>query len=185
LWAYGARIRIEAKPALASEDAAISGARLRSATTQSLLAQAGQGFLLGLGLILTLGWVVSGEWGDLWMNGARWELFLFWLLPLFPYFAAEELMLSPLAGDKRAAVTRWTCFLLLRLLMWLPLVVLALSGMSQQALIVVMGLVFLLFSVVQRWAADAVQRRCESIIAAALFSTLQAAWFIAAVFPLM
>jgi hypothetical protein len=56
---------------------------------------------------------------------------------------------------------------------------------SNQILIPLLALYLGLFSLFQRLAADAIRRRSSSALAAAVFSAILAAWYIAAVFPLL
>lgn len=153
--------------------------------TLSLFLQAA---LPGLYLVLFFGWAVSGDWGDLWMNPVRWGRFLFLIPLLTPYFFAEELALGPdvgtFAADPKGVVTRWATFFTLRLVLWLGLLLSVFLLGSNEILMVVMGLVFAVFSFVQRLAANTVRVRTGSSLAAGFFSAILAAWFIAAVFPL-
>jgi hypothetical protein len=56
---------------------------------------------------------------------------------------------------------------------------------SNQILIPLLALYLGIFSIFQRLAADAVRRRAASLLSTVIFSAILAAWYIAAVFPLL
>jgi len=99
-----------------------------------------------------------------------------------PYFLAEELALGP-AGFTRLA-RRWTRYVLLRLILWLTLMFGILVLFSGQVLLALLLPYLLIGSLGQRLGADWLRHHTGSPEAAALFSAILAAWFMAAVFPL-
>jgi len=145
------------------------------------------GAALGVAAILAIGWAVSGEWGDLWMNGARWWRFLVLAPLLLLYFLVEESMLGGIAagGQSSAIWRRWLAYFTRRGILWLAMLAALLFLHGTEILVLVMGLVFLGFSLAQRAAGDAVRGRFGSAEAAAGFDAILAAWFLAAVFPLL
>jgi pimeloyl-ACP methyl ester carboxylesterase len=137
---------------------------------------------LGLLIILAVGGWLNLQIADLWLTPARWWRFLV-LVPLgVPFYLAEELALGPPGAISRAA--RFTLFIALRLVTWLVLVLALLVFSNQQILILLMGMFLAVLALAQRMGADAVRRRTGSAAAAALFSAILGAWFIAGVFPL-
>jgi len=142
---------------------------------------------VGVGMILAIGWAVSGEWGDLWMNGARWWRFLLLAPLLLPYFVVEESLLGErgAAWSGSATVRRWLAYFTRRGIIWLAMLAALLFLHGSEILVLVMGLVFLGFSLAQRAAGDTIRQRFGNAEAAAVFDAILAAWFLAAVFPLM
>ncbi|MGH9817460.1 MAG: hypothetical protein ACRD6I_15420, partial [Candidatus Acidiferrales bacterium] len=103
---------------------------------------------------------------------------------MLPYAVAEEWALGvPLAG-KGAAWRRVFRALALRALIWAMMILAFLVLRSNQVLIPLLAVYLALFSIAQRLGADAIRRRTGSAAAAAVFSAILAAWYIAAVFPL-
>ncbi len=144
------------------------------------------GAALGLGVMLSLGWAISGEFGDLWLNSERAWRFLVMAPLLFPYFWMEESLLGEAgaAPAERGAFLRFTAFFLRRGILWLAMLAALLLLRGSDILVLVMGLVFFGFSLAQWLAGNALRRRwlCEEGPAA--FNAILAAWFLAAVFPL-
>jgi len=139
--------------------------------------------VLGFATILAFGAWLNWQMTDAWLNAPRWLRFAALLPILWIYSYAEEVMLGPVQAGKRRAL-RFAIFLLLRLELWAACAVAAYSLASGQMLIVILFTFLLAFSVLQRLATDALRLRTGSATAAALFSAILAAWFIAAVFPL-
>jgi hypothetical protein len=129
---------------------------------------------------------------DVWLNAPRWWRFAVLIPLLVPYALAEELALGPPAEGWRArspsvllgAGRRFALFLLLRLVLWLGTALGLFVLLSGEILVVLLAVYLAAFSIAQRLGADALRRRTGSAAAAAVFSAILAAWFIAAVFPI-
>jgi hypothetical protein len=133
-------------------------------------------------VLLIVGAWLNWQTTDLWMNAARWWRFAV-LVPLgVPFYLAEERALGAPAAAPR--LRRWTLFVLLRLVAWGAMVIAFLVFHNEQILILLLGPFLALLAVAQRIGADSVRRRTGSAPAAALFSAILGAWFIAAVLPL-
>jgi pimeloyl-ACP methyl ester carboxylesterase len=139
--------------------------------------------VLGLATILAFGAWLNWQLDDAWLNAPRWLRFTAMVPILWIYSYAEEVILGPVETGKRRAL-RFTLFLLLRLELWAACAMAAYSLASGQILMVILFTFLAAFSILQRFAADALRLRTGSATAAALFSAILAAWFIAAVFPL-
>lgn len=139
--------------------------------------------VLGFATILAFGAWLNWQLDDAWLNAPRWLRFAALLPILSIYSFAEEVVLGPVQAGKRRAL-RFGIFLLLRLELWAACAVAAYTLGSGQILIVILFTFLLAFSFLQRLATDALRLRTGSATAAALFSAILAAWFIAAVFPL-
>jgi pimeloyl-ACP methyl ester carboxylesterase len=150
-----------------------------SITTRQKLAAAVLGFAVILGFGAWLNWQMT----DAWLNAPRWLRFAALLPILWIYSYAEEVVLGPVQARKRR-VLRFGIFLLLRLELWAACAVAVYAFGSGQILIVILFTFLLAFSILQRLATDALRLRIGSAPAAALFSAILAAWFVAAVFPL-
>ena len=148
------------------------------------------GAALGLATVLAfsawLGWQAT----DVWMNGARWWRFALLAPLLLLHSLAEEKALgwerSAEAGAANwgGRLRRYFIFFLLRLMVLLA-VALPLGGWQiERVLILLLTPYLVIFSVGQRLGADAVRRESGSLAAAAVFSAILAAWFIAGVFPI-
>jgi pimeloyl-ACP methyl ester carboxylesterase len=139
--------------------------------------------LLGFATFLAIGAWLNWQVDDTWLNSARWLRFAA-LLPIMYIFSfAEEVLLGPVRHGKLRAL-RYAVFLGLRLEIWLACLLAYYTLASGQVLLPLLVAFFALFSVLQRLATDALRRRTGSPEAAALFSAILAAWFIAAVLPL-
>lgn len=145
------------------------------------------GVAVGVVTFLAVGWWLNTQWYDAWMNAERWWRFAVLVPLVLPYFWVEELALDKLSEEKQVrrytSLRRWGIFLLLRIITWAAMAAALWLLDSQQVLIVLMTMFLLAFSVLQRAGANAVDRRAGRA-AAASFSAILAAWFIAAVFPL-
>lgn len=139
--------------------------------------------ILGFATILAFGAWLNWQLTDAWLNAPRWLRFAALLPILWIFCYAEEVMLGPVGAGKRRAF-RFAIYLLLRLELWAACAVAAYSLASGQILLVILFTFLLAFSILQRLATDALRARTGSAPAAALFSAILAAWFIAAVFPL-
>ncbi len=142
------------------------------------LAAAALGLLVFCGLGAWLNWQLM----EVWLSGVRW----FYFVPLFvanlPYAMAEEVALGP--PEKSRRFERFGTFVMLRLILWLALLAGILIFLSGQVLMAVFVTFFATVSLGQRFGGDALRRRTGSAAAAAIFSAILAAWFMAAVFPL-
>jgi len=104
---------------------------------------------------------------------------------MLPYAFAEEWALG---APRSSAIDVWRRLLralALRGILWAAMLLAFLLLHSNQILIPLLTLFLALVSVAQRLGADALRRRSGSAAAAAVFSAILAAWYIAAVFPLM
>ena len=142
------------------------------------LAASVMGLLVFLGFGAWLSWQLS----DVWMSGVRWVYFVPLFLANLPYAMAEETALGPPEGSRRAS--RFGTFVALRLILLLALLAGILIFLSGQVLMALLALYFIVVSLGQRFGADALRRRTGSAAAAAIFSAILAAWFMAAIFPL-
>jgi pimeloyl-ACP methyl ester carboxylesterase len=142
------------------------------------------GAVVGMSTVMVFALVLSIRWADVWLNMERWSRFPVILAAVLPYFVLEELAMGPPQAGAGPWLGRLGRFFALRLALWLPMVGGLLFLGSGQMLLLLMGLVFAFFSLARRLGADAVWRRTGSAAAAAVFSAILAAWFIAAVFPL-
>ncbi len=150
-------------------------------TPRSILGAA----LLGFAAMLAVSWLLAWHLTDVWMNAARWLRFPFVLLAVFPYALAEELAFGPPGSGASDGLRRLLRALGLRAVLWLAMLAAFLLLGSNQILLPLLMPYLALFSIAQRLAADAVRRRSRGATAAALFSAILAAWFVAAVFPLL
>jgi pimeloyl-ACP methyl ester carboxylesterase len=138
---------------------------------------------LGLAAILCVGAWLAWQTADLWLNAPRWWRFAA-LVPIAWIFCfAEETVLGPI-GSGRGRIWRFALFLAIRSELWLACLFAYFLLASSQVLILILVVTLLLFSILQRFATDALRLRTGSPAAAALFGAILAAWFVAAVFPL-
>jgi pimeloyl-ACP methyl ester carboxylesterase len=142
------------------------------------LAASALGLLVFFGLAAWLNWQLT----DVWMSGARWLYFVPLFLANLPYVMAEEMALGPPEGSRHAR--RFGTFLGLRLVLFLALLAGIFIFLSGQVLMGLLAAYFVAVSLGQRFGADALRRRTGSAAAAAIFSAILVAWFMAAVFPL-
>jgi len=138
---------------------------------------------LGFGTFLGIGAWLNWQLDDAWLNAPRWLRFAALLPILWVYSYAEEVMLGPVRFGRRRAM-RFVTFLLLRLELWIACAISVYFLGSSQILLLILFTFLAMFSILQRLATDALRLRTGSATAAALFSAILAAWFIAAVFPL-
>ena len=141
--------------------------------------------MAGIVAIAVLGAWLNWQLTEAWPVPARWARFPFLLLSLLPICYAEERTLgdpaplSLLGGSKRLAL-----YFAFRTIIWIVLLVVWWTG-AANALLPVVYVAFLGgLSIGQRLGADALCRRTGSSIAAAVFSAILGAWFLAAAFPL-
>ena len=143
------------------------------------------GAILGMATILAAGTWLNWQLTEAWPIAARWQRFPLLVAALFPACLAEEYAL----GDPRSLrrlhrAGRMALFVALRGIVWLVLFVAMWSG-AADALLDVIFIAFLApLSLGQRLGADALRHRTGSAVAAAIFSAILAAWFLAAAFPL-
>jgi len=142
------------------------------------LAGAALGLLVFCGLGAWLNWQLM----EAWLNGVRWIYFVPLFLSNLPYTIAEEVALGP--REKSKCAGRFATFLVLRFILWIALLAGILVFLSGQVLMAVLAVIFIVVSLGQRFGGDAIRRRTGSAAAAAIFSAILAAWFMAAVFPL-
>lgn len=140
---------------------------------------------LAFAFFLAASWLFSWQLSDVWLNEARWLRFPWLLLPMLAYALAEELALGPPRPGRGDVWWRLARALTLRLILLAAMVAALLLLASNQILIPLLAHFMLLFSVCQRLGADAIRRRTGSALSAAVFSAILAAWYIAAVFPLL
>jgi hypothetical protein len=119
---------------------------------------------------------------EAWPSGVRWIYFVPLFLSNLPYTIAEEVALGP--REKSKCAGRFATFLVLRFILWIALLAGILVFLSGQVLMAVLAVIFIVVSLGQRFGGDAIRRRTGSAAAAAIFSAILAAWFMAAVFPL-
>lgn len=139
--------------------------------------------LLGLATMLALGIWLHWQFGVLWLNGARWLRFSELVPVMFVFSFAEEVVLGPVCGGLRRLL-RFGVSMIMRLELWMACVLAYYSLANGQELVGVLVIGLASFSVLQRLGTDALRLRMGSAAAAALFSAILGAWFIAAVFPL-
>jgi len=139
--------------------------------------------MLGFAVMLGIGAWLNWQTADLWLNEPRWLRFIA-LLPIMWLFCfAEEVILGPVFQG-RLRVLRFFLFLAVRAGLWLACLFAYYALTSGQVLLLILVPSLAMFSILQRLATDTVRRHTGSVTAAALFSAILAAWFIAAVFPL-
>ena len=139
-------------------------------------------FILGVLVVLSFGAWLNWQLTDVWMNGARWFHFAPLLLANLPYTLVEEAVLGPPEPSRRTC--RFGIFFALRASLWLALLAGIVVLLSGQVLLVLLAPYFAAVSLGQRLGADSLRHRTGSAAAAAIFSAILAAWFMAAVFPL-
>ena len=142
------------------------------------------GAALGFVAMLAGSAILDWQSTDVWMNAARWMRLPALLPAMLPYAVAEEWALGVPLAWKGAAWRRVFRALALRALIWAMMLAAFLVLRSNQVLIPLLAAYLVLFSIAQRLGADAIRRRTGSAAAAAVFSAILAAWYIAAVFPL-
>ena len=140
------------------------------------------GSILAILVVFFFGAWVHWQLSDVWIHGTRWFYLVPLLLMSLPYLFAEELALGP--PDPSRRMKRWGMYFLLRLILWLALLSGILVLWSGQVLLALLAPYFLIGSLGQRLGADWLRRHTGSPAAAAIFSAILAAWFMAAVFPL-
>lgn len=135
--------------------------------------------LAGIAILVIFAVALNPELVELADSPARlWRFFV--LVPFtWPYFAAEEMILGAPRGWKRLVL-----FLALRAVVWLAQAFAVLVFWRWGLLMILLVLEFLIVSVGQRLAADALRRRGADVPAAALFDAILAAGMLASVLPL-
>jgi hypothetical protein len=102
---------------------------------------------------------------------------------MFVFNFAEEVLLGPVGqGSKRW--TRLAIALAMRFELWLACLLAYYQLANGQVLIGVLVPTLAIFSLLQRFAADALRTQTRSPIAAATFGAILCSWFVAAIFPL-
>lgn len=139
--------------------------------------------VLGFAFMLAIGAWLNWRTADVWLNAPRWLRFAAILPVAWLFCFAEEVVLGPVSRG-RSRVLRFLLFLSVRAELWLACLFAYYALDSSQVLMLILVPSLLLFSILQRLASDALRMRVPSPAAAALFSAILAAWFIAAVFPL-
>jgi hypothetical protein len=143
-----------------------------------VLAASAHGILIIFGLGAWLNWQLT----DVRMSGVRWFYFVPLFLANLPYAIVEEAGLGAPEQSRRAS--RFGTFVALRFVLLLALLIGILIFLSGQVLMALLAPYFVAVSLGQRIGADSLRRRTGSPAAAAIFSAILAAWFMAAVFPL-
>ncbi len=139
--------------------------------------------ILGFGTILALGGWMNWQLDDAWLNAPRWLRFAA-LLPVGWIFCfAEEIALGPVGRGWNRAL-RFGVFGLLRAELFIACLLGFYVLANGQVLLVLLFTFFVMFSILQRLATDAVRVHTGSAEGAALFGAILTAWFVAAVFPL-
>jgi hypothetical protein len=139
--------------------------------------------ILGFGTILALGGWMNWQLDDAWLNAPRWLRFAA-LLPVGWIFCfAEEIALGPVGRGWNRAL-RFGVFGLLRAELFIACLLGFYVLANGQVLLVLLFTFFVVFSILQRLATDAVRVHTGSAEGAALFGAILTAWFVAAVFPL-
>ena len=143
------------------------------------------GAILGMAAILVAGAWLNWQLTEAWPIAARWQRFPILVAALFPACLAEEYALGdPRSLRRLGRAGRMALFIVLRSIVWLVLLVAMWSG-AADALLSVIFVAFLgALSLGQRLGADTLRQRTGSVVAAAVFSAILAAWFLAAAFPL-
>jgi hypothetical protein len=139
---------------------------------------------LGLSVTLAVGAWLNWQLADMWPSPQRWTRFVPVLLLTFPYFLAEERALGSPASGAAQRLRRFGAFVVLRLMLWLPMIFGIVVLGSSQILLFLLAVPFLLVSIFHRLGADAVRRRTGSAWPAIVFGSVVAAWFICGFFPL-
>jgi hypothetical protein len=107
------------------------------------------------------------------------------MLPfLLPYFAAEELALGPPETAGRGRFRRYVLFFVLRGILAAALLVPVFLLGNGPVLVLLLMPYLGFFSLLQRMAADRLRCGTNSLAAAAVFSAILAAWFVAGVMPI-
>jgi pimeloyl-ACP methyl ester carboxylesterase len=118
---------------------------------------------------------------EAWLTAARWARFVPLLVAVFPYHAAEELLLGPATPGKGSR--RLLSALLLRLVAWGAIVAGIFVLHSGEVLLVLLAPSFALFCLLQAWGMKVVRGVTASPAAAALFGAILLAGFCLVVFP--
>jgi hypothetical protein len=139
---------------------------------------------LGLSVTLAVGAWLNWQLADMWLSPQRWTRFAPVLFLTFPYFVAEERALGPPASGAAQRLRRFGAFIVLRFMLWLPMILGIVVLGSGQILLFLLAVPFLLVSIFHRLGADAVRRRTGSAWAAVVFGSIVVAWFICGFFPL-
>lgn len=155
-------------------------AQPRTLTARAVLA----GLVIGATITAAGAAILTWKATDIWLNDARWMRFPFLLLAMLPYALAEEWALGAPRTGAADVWRRVLRALALRGILWAAMILAFFILHSTQVLIPLLTVYLVLVSVAQRLGADAIRRRSGSAAAAAVFSAILAAWFIAAVFPL-
>lgn len=143
------------------------------------------GALLAAFAILAFGGWMQHYLAEAWPCPARWARIPLLALALLPCCLAEEFALG--APGRLLSVLRHRrilLFLSLRAIFWAVMLFALWTGLSDALLAVIFVAYMGLFSIGQRLGADAIRTRTGSPAAAAVFSAILGAWFLAAAFPL-
>jgi pimeloyl-ACP methyl ester carboxylesterase len=144
----------------------------------TLLAAAFSAFVLPLLIYSWLDLTTS----EAWLTAARWLRFPALCLAVFPYHAAEELLLGPLRA--RPGKVRYVLALTIRLTAWAAVVLGVLVLHNGEILLVLLAPYLAIFCLLQRTGMDVVRRGTGSPLAAALFGAILLAGFSVVVFPI-
>jgi len=119
---------------------------------------------------------------EAWLTPARWLRFPLLFLAFLPWHLAEEALLSN--PTKSLSPTRLFRALTFRGIIWGIATAAIFYLHSGQFIFVLLPLYFLMFSILQRLAIDAVRFRTRSISAAAVFGAILLAGFVLAILPI-
>jgi pimeloyl-ACP methyl ester carboxylesterase len=144
----------------------------------TLLAAAFAGLVLPLLIYSWLDLTVS----EAWLTAARWLRFPAVCLAVFPYHAAEELLLGP--SRARPVKTRFVLAVTMRLAAWVALLLGVLVLHNGEILLVLLAPYLAIFCLLQRTGMDVVRKGTGSPLAAALFGAILLAGFSVVVFPI-
>jgi pimeloyl-ACP methyl ester carboxylesterase len=137
---------------------------------------------LGFATVLIFAAWLDWRLTEAWLIGPRWWRFTVLAALSLPYFWAEEVALG--SPGQLGRFRRFGLFLSLRLVLWLVIFFAYVALASANVLLILLANYFLVFSILQRLAADIFRRERDSPQAAALFDAILAAWFFAIIFPL-
>jgi len=156
-----------------------------TAPPEGAMAEALCGAAVGIATVLAVGAWLNWQLTEFWPIAARWQRFPFLVAAIFPACLAEEYALGDPRTLRRAGrIGRLALFGVLRTLVWLVLLAVLWTGAGDTLLAVIFVVFLGVLAVGQRLGADALRNRTGSAVAAAIFSAILGAWFLAAAFPL-
>ena len=150
---------------------------LRTFCEPSVLASCAAGLLL---LLLFAAWLEMTFY-EAWLTSARWLRFPVLFVAFLPWHLAEEVLLG--APTRSPSARRLLGSLALRGIVWFTAIGAIFYLHSGQFLYLLLFVYFLLFSLLQRLAIDAVSSRTRNPSAAAVFGAILLAGFVLAILP--